>query len=215
VKSMSAFHRVVLAGGLVAGLLGPFCQQAEAQGLRDSGHCVLRNVQVNRQLYSGDCQIAQEKTNYGVVMSIKLGEAQAFKFACDKNGRNCMTGPTEVRLQDRGNGSATFRWETFQLDVDASPQAQPQQLRDSGHCVLRNVQANRQLYSGGCQITQDKTDYGVIMSIKLGEAQAFKFACDKNGRNCMTGPTEVRLQDRGNGSATFRWETFQLDVNAK
>jgi hypothetical protein len=30
-----------------------------------------------------------------------------------------MTGSTPVQMRDRGNGSASFRWETFQLDVDA------------------------------------------------------------------------------------------------
>jgi hypothetical protein len=116
---MKTFRSVVLAGCLLAGLLVPLCQQAQAQKLRDSGHCVLKNVKVHRELYNGECRITQEQTDYGVTMSIKMGEAQAMKFACDKNGRNCMTGPTEVQMQDRGNGSATFRWEDFQLDVDA------------------------------------------------------------------------------------------------
>lgn len=211
---MNVFRSVVLAGGLLAGLLGPFCQQAQAQKLRDSGHCVLNNVQAHRELYNGDCRITQENTDYGVVMSIKMGDAQSFKFACDKNGRNCMTGPTRVQMQDRGNGSATFRWEAFKLDVNAHQQAQVQKLRDSGRCVLRNLRARRELYSGECRITQENTDNGVVMSIKMGEAQSFKFACDKNGRNCMTGPTKAQMQDRGNGSASFRWESFQLDVDA-
>jgi len=52
-------------------------------------------------------------------MTIKMGEAQSFKFACDKQGGNCMHGPAKVQMRDRGNGSATFKWETFRLDVDA------------------------------------------------------------------------------------------------
>jgi hypothetical protein len=170
-------------------------------------------------LYDGDCRITQESTDYGVVMTIKMGEAQSFKFACDKQGRNCQYGRSKAQLRDRGNGSATFRWETFQLDVDADEPdsrapSQAQRLRDTGQCVLRNTNAGRTLYDGDCRITQESTDYGVVMTIKMGEAQAFKFACDKQGRNCQTGPTKVQLRDRGNGSATFRWETFQLDVDA-
>jgi hypothetical protein len=218
---MQILRRIVLAGGLLAGLLVPFCQPAQAQKLRDSGHCVLKNLQAHRELYNGECRISQEKTDYGVLMTFKMGEAQSFKIACDKNGRNCMTGPTNVQMQDRGNGSASFRWEAFQLDVDAdqqapaqSQQAQAQKLRDSGRCVLKNLQARRELYNGDCRISQENTSTGVLMTFKMGEAQSFKVACDKNGRNCMTGPTPVQMRDRGNGSASFRWETFQLDVDA-
>jgi hypothetical protein len=214
---MKMFRFVVLAGALLV----PFCLQAQAQKLRDSGTCVLRNTQVQRELYNGDCRITQQNTDHGVLMTFKMGDAQSFKIACDKNGRNCMTGSAPVQMRDRGNGSASFRWETFQLDVNADPlapaqsqQSQALKLRDSGRCVLKNLQVQRELYNGDCRITQQNTDYGVLMTFKMGDAQSFKIACDKNGRNCMTGSTPVQMRDRGNGSASFRWETFQLDVDA-
>lgn len=112
-------ERVVLSICLAAGLLAASPVPSQAQRLRDTGQCVLRNTNAGRTLYDGDCRITQESTRNGVVMTIKMGEAQSFKFTCDQQGRNCQYGQSRAQLRDRGNGSATFRWETFQLDVDA------------------------------------------------------------------------------------------------
>jgi hypothetical protein len=53
-----------------------------------------------------------------VLITVRMGKAEPFKFACRSNG-SCLTGPTEVRMRDRGNGEASFRWEDFRLDVEA------------------------------------------------------------------------------------------------
>jgi hypothetical protein len=218
---MMKFGSVALAGCLLAFVSTTHSLPAQAQKLRDTGYCKLQNVKVGKTIYQGDCRITQEEKDFGPLITVKLGEAQSMKFACQRNG-SCLTGPTNVQLRDRGNGTATFRWEDFQLDVDADKggqaaaqplPGQPPKLRDTGYCVLENVKVGKRIYQGDCRITQEEKDYGPLITVKLGEAQAFKFACQRNG-SCLTGPTDVQLRDRGNGSATFRWEDFRLDVDA-
>lgn len=116
---MRSFGTAVLAGFLLGCLSLSNPVPAQAQKLRDTGYCVLENVRVSKVIYEGKCRITQEATEYTpALITVQLGEAQAFKFACRSNG-SCLTGPTDVSMRDRGNGTATFRWEDFRLDVDA------------------------------------------------------------------------------------------------
>jgi hypothetical protein len=48
-----------------------------------------------------------------------MGKAEPWKVACQRDGTSCMNGPNEVRMRDRGNGEASFRWQDFRLDVEA------------------------------------------------------------------------------------------------
>jgi hypothetical protein len=115
---MKRFGIAALGQCVVAGLLALQAVPAQAQKLRDTGYCKLENVKVGKVIYRGDCRITQESKDYGALITVKLGEAQAFKFGCGRNG-SCQMGPTDVKMRDRGNGTATFRWEDFRLDVDA------------------------------------------------------------------------------------------------
>ena len=69
-------------------------------------------------IYNGECRITQEAKDYGALITIRMGRADPMLFACQRDG-SCTTGPTRVRMRDRGNGEASFRWEDFRLDVDA------------------------------------------------------------------------------------------------
>jgi len=104
------------------------------------------------------------------------------------------------------------------LFAGQSGTAQAQKLRDTGVCHLANVTAQKVIYNGECKITQETKDYGALITIKMGNAEPFKFGCQRDGKSCMHGPYEVRLRDRGNGEASFRWkeghQTFRLDVEA-
>jgi hypothetical protein len=105
----------VLGAALLIGQTG----NVHAQKLRDTGTCHLTNIKAKKVIYHGECRITQEPTSTGAALiSIKMGKAQPMKFACHSDGK-CLTGPTEVRMRDHGNGSARFRWEDFRLDVDA------------------------------------------------------------------------------------------------
>lgn len=218
---MMKFSSVALASCLLALVSTIQSLPAQAQKLRDTGYCTLKNVKVGKTIYQGNCRITQEEMDRGPLITVKLGEAQSFKFACQRNG-SCVTGPTDVRLRDRGNGSATFWWEDFQLDIDADGgsqataqplPAQPPKLRDTGYCVLENVKVGKRIYQGDCRITQEEKDYGALITVRMGNADPVKFGCQRNG-SCQMGPTDVRINDRGNGTATFRWEDFRLDVDA-
>lgn len=116
---MKKFRAVVLAGCVLASLSMIQAPAAQAQKLRESGYCTLKNTKANKVIYKGDCRITQETTDYGALISVRMGSAEPMKFGCQRNG-SCQNGPTSVRMRDRGNGTATFRWETFRLDVDAS-----------------------------------------------------------------------------------------------
>ena len=74
------------------------------------------------------------------------------------------------------------------------------------------------IYNGECRITQESTDYGAVITVRMGKAEPFKFACQRDGSSCMHGPNKVRMRDRGNGEASFRWKegrnAFRLDVEA-
>lgn len=96
--------------------------------------------------------------------------------------------------------------------------AQAKKLRDTGFCHLANTAAQKVIYNGACTITQEPTSTGSqLIKVKMGNADPMLFACRENGK-CMHGPTEVRLRDRGNGEASFRWNeggnAFRLDVEA-
>lgn len=97
---------------------------ALAQKLRDTGVCHLANINAQKVIYNGECKITQESTQYGIVMTIRMGNAEPWKVACQRDGSSCMHGPTEVRMRDRGNGEASFRWQdggqAFRLDVEAN-----------------------------------------------------------------------------------------------
>jgi hypothetical protein len=69
------------------------------------------------------------------------------------------------------------------------------------------------IYNGACKITQEAKDYGALIAVRMGGADPMLFACRRDG-SCMTGPTEVRMRDRGNGEASFRWEDFRLNIEA-
>jgi hypothetical protein len=99
-------------------LLTACAAPVQAQKLRDTGVCHLTNVKVQKVIYDGDCRITQEPKDYGALITIKMGNADPFKFGCGRDG-SCQMGGTAVRMKDRGNGSARFRWEDFRLDVDA------------------------------------------------------------------------------------------------
>ena len=88
----------VLSGCVLAGLLTVGAVPSQAQKLRDSGQCVLKNTEGRRTLYEGDCRISQQDSGGSVIMHIKLGEAQSLKLACDQRGRNCMSGPSKSNL---------------------------------------------------------------------------------------------------------------------
>jgi hypothetical protein len=108
-----------LAVALFAGQSGT----AEAKKLRDTGFCHLANTTAQKVIYNGECKITQETTQYGFVITIRMGSAEPWKVACQRDGTSCMHGPTEVRMRDRGNGEASFRWkegnQAFRLDVEA------------------------------------------------------------------------------------------------
>jgi hypothetical protein len=103
-------------------LLTACAAPVQAQKLRDTGVCHLTNVKVQKVIYDGECRITQEPVRGGspgsALITIRMGNADPFKFACRPDG-SCLTGGTNVRMKDRGNGSARFRWEDFRLDVDA------------------------------------------------------------------------------------------------
>lgn len=86
-------------------------------------------------------------------------------------------------------------------------------LRDTGVCHLANTAAQKVIYNGECRITQEAKDYGALITVRMGQAAPMLFACQRDG-SCMTGSTRVRMRDRGNGEASFRWEDFRLDVEA-
>jgi hypothetical protein len=115
---MKNFRTVVLAGLVLGCVSMGQTAPAHAQKLRDRGYCVLDNVKVRKTIYKGDCRITQENKEYGALITVRMGDAEPFKFGCQRNG-SCQMGPTTVRLKDRGNGSATFRWPDFKLNVDA------------------------------------------------------------------------------------------------
>lgn len=103
------------------------------------------------------------------------------------------------------------------LFVGQSGTAHAQKLRDTGFCHLANIGAKKVIYNGECKITQETKEYGALITIKMGDAEPFKFGCQRDG-TCMHGPIKVRMRDRGNGEASFRWEeggqAFRLDVEA-
>jgi hypothetical protein len=117
--NLSLLAACALAVALFAGQTGT----AEAQKIRASGFCHLANTKAQKVIYNGECKITQEPTNYGsTLITIRMGKAEPFKFACRPDG-SCLRGPTNVRMRDRGNGEASFRWkegdQAFRLDVEA------------------------------------------------------------------------------------------------
>jgi hypothetical protein len=110
---------LITACALGTALIAAHSETALAQKLRDTGHCHMANIKAQKVIYNGQCRITQESTNYGFVITIKMGAAEPWKVACQRDGSSCMTGPTKVRMRDRGNGEASFRWEDYRLDVEA------------------------------------------------------------------------------------------------
>ena len=78
------------------------------------GKCKLTNVDVDKVLYDGECTIHQEETDYGTLFSIKMGNAQSFKFA--GKGDSWMHGAEKVHFKDLGGG-AIFKWGDFALSA--------------------------------------------------------------------------------------------------
>jgi hypothetical protein len=117
--SLSLMAACALALVLFAGLSGT----AQAQKLRDTGVCHLANITAQKVIYNGECKITQETKDYGPLITIKMGSAEPFKFACQRDGKCMVNGPTEGRMRDRGQGEASFRWkegnQAFRLDVEA------------------------------------------------------------------------------------------------
>jgi hypothetical protein len=95
--------------------------------------------------------------------------------------------------------------------------AHAQKMRDTGVCHLANIGAQKVIYNGPCKITQETKDYGALITVRMGSAEPFMFGCQRNG-SCQRGGTDVRMRDRGNGEASFRWQeggqSFRLDVEA-
>jgi hypothetical protein len=122
---MKRFNSGLMAAcALGAALFGGEPGTAEAQKLRDTGFCHMANISAQKVLYNGECKITQEATQYGVTIKIRMGTAEPWLVACQSDGSSCMHGPTEVRMRDRGNGEASFRWreddgQAFRLDVEA------------------------------------------------------------------------------------------------
>lgn len=110
---------MIITCALGAALVTGHSETAHAQKMRDKGLCHMANVKAQKVIYNGECKITQESTDYGFVITIKMGTAPPWKVACQRDGSSCMTGPTKVRMRDRGNGEASFRWEDFRLDVEA------------------------------------------------------------------------------------------------
>ncbi|GMU73677.1 MAG: hypothetical protein HS109_08870 [Burkholderiales bacterium] len=114
---------LMAACALGVALFGGEPGTALAQKLRDTGLCHLANVNAQKVIYNGQCKITQESTQYGFVITVRMGNAEPWKVACQRDGSSCMHGPTEVRMRDRGNGEASFRWQeggqAFRLDVEA------------------------------------------------------------------------------------------------
>ncbi len=81
------------------------------------GKCKLTNVAVDKSIYDGDCQIHQEETEYGTVISVKLGDAEPLLFA--GKGDTWMHGPEAVQFRDLGKGAAIFKWGDFALSAVA------------------------------------------------------------------------------------------------
>lgn len=101
--------------------------------------------------------------------------------------------------------------------VGSPETAQAQKIRETGVCHLANTTAKKVLYNGECKITQESKDYGALITIRMGKAEPFKFGCSSDG-SCQRAGTKVRMRDRGNGEASFRWQegkqAFRLDVEA-
>ncbi|MEE4173100.1 MAG: hypothetical protein V2I57_02490 [Xanthomonadales bacterium] len=86
---------------------------------RNSAHCKLINVEAGVQLYNGRCSIKESSSRSSSrIFEIKMGSADPYLFATS-DGRNWMTGPEEVRFEDRGH-TGIFRWADFRLEVDDS-----------------------------------------------------------------------------------------------
>lgn len=107
-------------------------------------------------------------------------------------------------------GVALFGWEPGT--------AQAQKLRDTGYCHFANTHAGKVIYNGECKITQEAKGSGALISIRMGNTEPFLFLCHEDGK-CAHGPADVRMRDRGNGEASFRWkegqQAFRLDVEAE
>jgi hypothetical protein len=110
---------LITACALGTALIAAYSDAAHAQKLRETGFCHLANIKAQKVIYNGECKITQEPMKTGAVLiTIRMGSADPFKFACRPDG-SCLTGPTDVRMRDRGNGEASFRWQDFRLDVEA------------------------------------------------------------------------------------------------
>jgi hypothetical protein len=118
-STMKTHTALVTACVLGTALAMTYSESSNAAKVRDTGFCHLANTKVNKVIYNGECKITQESKDYGALISIRMGSAEPMKFACERDGKTCMTGPTKVRMRDRGNGEASFRWEDFRLDVEA------------------------------------------------------------------------------------------------
>lgn len=81
-----------------------------------------------------------------------------------------------------------------------------------GTCKLTNTNAGKELYHGNCTINQKTTDSGSVYSIKMDNAQSFKFA--GSGTNYMHGSHNVHFKDLGAG-AIFTWDGFALSVTTE
>jgi hypothetical protein len=123
---MKHFNSGLMAAcALGAALFGGEPGTALAQKLRDTGFCHLANINAQKVIYNGECKITQETTQYGsILITVRMGTAEPWKVACQRDGSSCLHGPTEVRMRDRGNGEASFRWQeggqAFRLDVEAN-----------------------------------------------------------------------------------------------
>ena len=107
----------VLGVALFIGQTGP----VHAQKIRETGFCHLANTKAQKVIYNGECKITQEAKGSGALISIRMGKTEPMLFLCHQDGK-CAHGPADVRMRDRGNGEASFRWkegrQAFRLDVE-------------------------------------------------------------------------------------------------
>jgi hypothetical protein len=86
------------------------------------------------------------------------------------------------------------------------------QGRTEGYCKLANLDYGREIYNGPCSIKETINEYGFVFEIRMGNAEPFLFACNKEHTTCQHGPDPVKFSDRGD-SGVFRWDDFRLEVH--
>jgi|GEM_PF-4014598 len=79
------------------------------------------------------------------------------------------------------------------------------------NCKLTNVAANKTLYVGSCEATEEDNQYGTVFTVVMGSGEPFKFAGQRGSTAWMHGGEKTHFTDLPNG-AIFKWSTFALVV---